>query len=68
MPGSSLGWGPWPLLPPLNGAETEGHLPPHPTLQPHPNPALRGEPSPLPEGRVPGETVSSCKGNVPKLE
>ena len=42
--------------------------PPHPTLQPHPNPALRGEPSPLPEGRIPGETVSSCKGNVLKLE
>lgn len=50
------------LLPPFKGEETEGH--PHPSRQPH----TRGELSPLPEGCVPGETVSSCKGNVPKLE
>lgn len=68
MPGSSWDGGPGHSCPHLTVQKLRAICPPHPTLQPHPTPALRGEPSPLPEGRVPGETVSSCKGNVPKLE
>ena len=43
-----LGWGPRPLLPPLNGAETEGHLspPPHPAAPPQPCTEGRAKPPP----------------------
>lgn len=65
-PASSLGQRLGPFLPHLRVNTLRPSALPQ---QPHP--ALhrgRGEQSPLPEGRVPGEMVSSCKGNVPKME